>query len=447
MSQNSIKQKLKNFVHLVQAYNASRKYSFPAKKLKIIGVTGTDGKTTVSTMLYHVLKTSGHKVGYISTINAKIGDEELDTGLHVTTPDPWDVPRYLSMMVEKGIEYVVLESTSMGLEQNRLFGVEFDSSIITNIKNDHLDYHETWENYADSKIKIMRMTKKGGKVVLNKDDKKSFEYIISKKIKGREIVAVGMDDISNTKHDVEGIKYTYQGHEFSLSIVGRHNFLNSLQVIELCKRYIPLETIKYSISTFKTPEGRMQIMQRHPFSVIVDFAHTPIALESALDSLNDIKTEKSRVITVFGCAGKRDKGRRLMGEVSSRLADITVLTAEDSRDEKLFDINTEIAGHAEANNGRIIKRFPNTEAFEDTNLEMIKERISSEIKNNFHPIFAFDKDDVSCRVDAIKFAISIAEEGDIVFITGKGHERSLAFGKDEQEFDWSDQEIVRENLS
>ena len=168
--------KISNLLHLAQSVIANIYYAFPQRKLKLIGVTGTDGKTTTTQMIYHILKENGFKVGYISTISARIGDKEIDTGFHVTTPDPWSVPKYLKMMADQGIEYVVLESTSHGLVQNRLWGIEFNSATITNIKSDHLDYHKTWENYAKAKALLIDKVKDGGAVVLNEDDKESAKF-------------------------------------------------------------------------------------------------------------------------------------------------------------------------------------------------------------------------------------------------------------------------------
>src|SRR6185369_9500808 len=151
-TQNSPIQKIANIYHMFQSIKANYKYGFPFKELKIIGITGTDGKTTTTSMIYHIFKQNKLKAAYISTIKGEIGSEKIDTGLHVTTPEPWDVPKYLRMMVNKGIKYAILESTSQGLQQNRLWGIKFDAATITNIKSDHLDYHKTWENYARAKF-------------------------------------------------------------------------------------------------------------------------------------------------------------------------------------------------------------------------------------------------------------------------------------------------------
>lgn len=449
MSENSISQKLKNLVHKYQAKLAIRKYNNPQKDMVIIGVTGTDGKTTTTSMIAHVLKKCGFKVGYISTVQAEFGDKKIDTGFHVTTPDPWDVPKYLHMMKKEGIKFVVLESTSSGLQQNRLHGINFDSGIITNIRNDHLDYHVTWENYARAKFRLIQMIKDKGLAILNKDDEQSANWIskMSSSIKHDIYVKwVSMGDLKNPRQSIDGIEFNYLDTDFNVPIIGEHNFLNTIQVINLCLRYTEIEKIQEALKSYSPPEGRMQVMKREPFSVIIDFAHTPAALESALDSIVKIQKNKGKIITVFGCAGKRDKGRRLMGEVSARLSDVTVLTAEDPRNEKLFKVNNEIISHAAQSKGKLIYRFSNNEDYSQVKFEALSKSIDESIVLGDKPFIAFDEDSINSRRDAIDFAIKIAKKDDIVFITGKGHERSLAFGDKEIEYDWSDQQVVREIL-
>lgn len=448
MTQGTIKQNLRNKIHIAQSLIASLKNSLPGRKLRIIGVTGTDGKTTTTTMIFHILKSSGKKVGFISTIKAKYNDIEIDTGYHVTTPDPWDVPKYLRMMVDDGVEYVVLESTSQGLEQNRLFGLKFEVGVITNIKEDHLDYHKTWENYARSKFKLVDMVKRGGRVVLNKDDKRSAQWLETKTkdLISKEIVWCSMNDLSDIKHSVQGISFKFNDHTFKLPIVGKHNFLNALQAINATSKYVSFEDIGKALDSFESPEGRMEIIQKEPFSAIVDFAHTPQALESALDSVNDIKLKNSRVITLFGCAGRRDKGRREMGGVAARLGDIIIATAEDPRDEDLYEVNNDILRSAEKEGAKLLIRFKDRSEFKELDVENIKLRIKEMLRRNEKPFIAFDENSNNSREDALEFACMISEKDDIVFATGKGHEKSLAFGDPEVEYPWSDQEVLRKIL-
>lgn len=441
--QTSFIQKLKNSIHKQQSRFASLRYKYPQKKLIIIGVTGTDGKTTVTTMIYHILKKSGLPAGFISTVKAKIGDKELDTGLHVTTPDPWDVPKYLKLMVDNKIKFVVMESTSSGLQQNRLEGISYDSSVITNIKEDHLDYHGTWENYAAAKFRILEMTKHKGLAVLNMDDAKAAQWISDKSVILHQEIFVkwcSVNDLENMKSSLNGISFEYLDTTFEVPIIGEHNYMNALQAINVALRYVEIEDIKDALASFTAPEGRMQVMQTQPFAVIVDFAHTPHALESALESLSTMQMEGGRVITVFGCAGQRDKARRQMGEVSAQLSDITILTAEDPRDERLKDINDEIIAHTQSASGELVYRFLNSEDYNQTKFGMLRRSIEESLSGGRKPVIAFDEDSTNSRRDAIHLALRLAQPKDIVFITGKGHERSLAFGG--REYGWSDQDVV-----
>ncbi len=442
-----IVQKLKNLFHLFQSLFANFKYHFPAKELIIIGVTGTDGKTTTTSMIYHILRQNGLKVGMISTIFAKIGNEEIDTGMHVTTPEPWDLPKILRQMIEKEIQYVVIESTSSGLDQNRLFGIRFDASLITNIGHDHIDYHKTWENYANAKFKIIEKTKPNGLVVLNQNHE-SYKWLKTK-YENRENkqrlnsktnrIDFNTDVLKDTQYSIDGIQFSFKDVKFKVPIIGEYNFQNVLGAINICNKYLNLEEISNSIKTFKSPKGRMEVIQTKPFTIIIDFAHTPSALEKALESINKIRPNNtSKIITVFGCAGQRDPERRKMGYISLKYSDITILTIEDSRTEKLFDINSEIISHAD-NSGNLnqIIRFQNHKQFIEYKTALQQSKLSKGY------LLSFDYEEVQNRIDAIELAMNIAKDNDIVFVTGKGHEESLAIGTPIVEYPYTDHETIK----
>lgn len=445
MNENHPLQKVKNLVHLGQSVWANVKFSFPYKKLKIIGVTGTDGKTTTTSMIYHILLKNKLPVGYISTISAKIGDKELDTGLHVTTPDPWEVPRYLQMMVAAKITYVVLESTSSGLQQNRLWGIKFDAATITNIKSDHLDYHVTWENYANAKFKLIKQLKPTGLGVLNHDDENARNWL-TKKLKKEnlpsQIIWYSQYDVKDLEQSITGMSFVYKGQQFKLPVIGGYNLENALAAINVTSKYLPLEKIAQALQTFSPPKGRMEVMQKKPFIVIIDFAHTAHALEVALKAVKIIQQPNSKIITVFGCAGKRDKARREMGKISAEFADITVLTAEDPRNEKLADVNDEIINQGALAAGKLVQRFADHDDFiKNLDYKNLQKTLEQTFDQKLKPFFAFDEDNVNSRSDAIALALKLAEPNDIVFITGKAHEQSLAFGQ--TEYPWSDHETVK----
>jgi UDP-N-acetylmuramoyl-L-alanyl-D-glutamate--2,6-diaminopimelate ligase len=442
----SILRKLKNRVHLSQYRKAAKKYGHPDRELKLIGVTGTDGKTTTTSLIYHIMLQAGLKVGYVSTTGAKIGKKDLDTGLHVTSPDPWDLPKYLRMMVDEGIEFAVLETTSMGLDQNRFGDIEFDAAVITNIKDDHLDYHGTWDKYAKAKFKLLEKLKEESVAVLNADDTRSAEFLQVNSAKLKQTVYVrwaSKNEITNYQPSFTHTKFTYRGIEFNIPIFGAvHNLDNIMQAILLCESILPLNVIKKSLENFKLPSGRLETMINEPIRVIVDFAHTPAALENALSAVKTVLPKGKRLITVFGCAGKRDKGRRRMGSVSAEMSDITILTAEDPRSEKLAQINNDIFNFARRDKAHTIARFANHDDYALTSLGEIHAMLESTWKQEQKPFIMFDEDSKNSRRDAIELAIRLARVGDCVFITGKGHEQSLAFGKQEKEYAWSDQEEV-----
>lgn len=391
--------RLKNLKHFLVAFIAVIRFGYPAKNLKVIGVTGTDGKTTTVHLIHAILEQTGKKSALISTVEAKIKKRLIDTGLHVTTPNPWLLQKLLRQMVDEGVEYVVIEATSHGLDQHRLLGCNFMVGVMTNVTHEHLDYHQTYQNYLKAKAKLFKGVKTA---VLNKDDA-SYLYLKSKISIRKKIMTYG------TKNDADLTPKTFS---FKTKLLGEYNLYNCLAAIGAGQALnIKDETIKKAIKEFSGIPGRMEIIDEgQNFKVVVDFAHTPNSLEQVLKTLGKLQkeTDQARIISVFGCAGERDVAKRpLMGKISTKLADITVLTTEDPRTE---DVNE------------------------------IIEQIARGIKRGETHFFR-----VSDRREAIKFAIQkLAKKGDIVIIFGKGHERSMCFGK--IEYPWSDQQEARRAL-
>lgn len=403
-------------------------YNWPARRLTVIGVTGTDGKTTTSNLLHKILAAAGIKAGMISTVNAVIGDEVLDTGFHVTTPDAHDVQGYLARMVDAGLTHVVLETTSHGWSQYRVDASEFDIGVVTNITHEHMDEHGSYENYRAAKARLFTSlewthTKPQGNprlAVINRDDVKSFaflnEFVIVNKInyglsQDADVRAVEIE------YSPAGIHFVAESKEFRVGIssrlVGAYNVSNCLAafVAAVYGLGIEPEVAAQGIASLDGIPGRMErIDLGQNFTAIVDFAHTPNALKVALEAGRTMT--KKRVIAVFGSAGLRDKEkRRMMAETSAELADLTVLTAEDPRTESLDGILEEMAAGARSKGGREGETFWR----------------------------------VPDRGEAIKFALRLAQEGDIVLSCGKGHEQSMCFGK--TEYLWDDRAAMRAALA
>ncbi|MBI4091819.1 MAG: UDP-N-acetylmuramoyl-L-alanyl-D-glutamate--2,6-diaminopimelate ligase [Candidatus Levybacteria bacterium] len=375
--------KLKNTAHAWQSNLASFFYGSPAKKIFTIGVTGTDGKTTTASLIFHILKTSGKKAAMITSVGAQIRDEVFDTGFHTTTPSSFSIQRYVKKAIDRGCEFLVLEVTSHALDQNRVHGMDFKIGVITNVSHEHLDYHGSYENYLKAKSKLLRRAQIP---ILNEDDEsfRSLESILS----DRNILTYSQNDKNS----------------FKLPKLTRFNISNFLAAIAVAKVIgIDKKVIEKAITTFKMPEGRQEVVYDKQFRVIIDFAHTPNAFGNLLPEVK--KATRGRLIHVFGAAGQRDKSKRpFMGEISAEYADVIILTAEDPRSEKIEDINAQI---------------------------------KLGIKNFKGELLEFNH-----RQEAINTAVRIAQKGDVVIATGKGHEKSMNLGRGE--VPWSDHEAVKQ---
>lgn len=390
-------QKIKNIYHLFIAILANLRFGFPSRKIRIIGVTGTDGKTTTASMIYHILKSAGKKTAMITTVGVYIGDKVYDVGLHVTTPSSFSLQKYIKKAVDENNEYLVLEVTSHGLDQNRVYGINFLIGLITNVSHEHLDYHRNYEKYLETKAELIRLSNIG---ILNKDDK-SYPALSKIEPKDKKIVTYGLNRNANIN------PYEFP---FETNLTGEFNKYNCLAAISVAKELgIDGQIIREALKTFRPPLGRQEVIYENGFKVVVDFAHTPNAFEQILSSYKNIN---GRIIHVFGSAGKRDRSKRpIMGSISSKYSDIIVLTAEDPRGESLDLINKEI-----------IEGF-------DTKFEIGE---YGKYSDSGRKKIYFTIDD---RKEAIKFAVSIAKKGDLVILTGKSHEKSMNYGNEEVPWD------------
>ncbi|MBI3485794.1 UDP-N-acetylmuramoyl-L-alanyl-D-glutamate--2,6-diaminopimelate ligase [Candidatus Daviesbacteria bacterium] len=394
-----VPQKVKNYAwHFPKANIANLRFGFPAKGMIVIGVTGTDGKTTTTNMIYQILKNAGKKVSMISTINAMIGDESFDTGFHITSPNASDLQKYIRKAKEAESKYLVLEVTSNGLDQFRVLGIKFEIGVITNITHEHLDYHKTWENYFKTKAKLIKNV---NIAVINKDEK-HFERL-SKLTKGK-VVSFGLHKNS----DFNPLKFP-----LNLKIPGEYNLLNALAGAAVSINLkVPSKIVKDTLNSFKSLPGRMEEIENNKgIKIIVDFAHTPNGLEQALKTLQKFK--KGNLVALIGAEGDRDTQKRaLMGEIAVKLADKVIITSVDPRGE-VEQINKQILEGVKKAGGNL---------GEDVFVENDREK-------------------------AIRMAIEkLAKKGDILAIFGKGHEKSMNLdGKNE--IAWSDADTIRKILN
>jgi UDP-N-acetylmuramoyl-L-alanyl-D-glutamate--2,6-diaminopimelate ligase len=402
-------------------------YDHPSRDLIVIGVTGTDGKTTTTNMIYHILRTAGIRVGMISTVNAVVGDEMLDTGFHVTTPEAPDIHRYLARMRDDGLTHVVLETTSHGLAQRRVAAVAYDLAAVTNVTHEHLDYHRTYQNYLQAKGLLFEALNreedcdKGIKklAVLNRDDE-SYPYL--EKITRARILSyssMGGGDIwaDAIVHTPSALKFTVHGLGDAFTIespmIGMYNVPNSLAAIGISMGglHIAVEAVQEAFRTVQMVPGRMERVDLgQDFLAIVDFAHTPNAIKQALLTARELT--EGKLIAVFGSAGLRDvEKRKLMPKIAAKLADVMILTAEDPRTESLDAILADMAEGAGAGG-----------AVEGQDFWLVPDRST-----------------------AIRRAVGQAEKGDLVMVCGKGHEQSMCFGH--IEYPWDDSTALRAALA
>ena len=400
-------------------------HDFPTRQMRVVGVTGTDGKTTTVNLIHSILAAAGHKTGMISTVNALIGDVAYDTGLHTTTPDALEVQRFLAQMVDAGMEYAVLEVTSHGLAQHRVTACDFDVAVVTNVTHEHLDYHGTYRAYLEAKARLFhglatahRKPDTPKVAVLNADDN-SFAHL--RPIPADVHLIYGLDapadvtagEVSCTPEGITFVAHTPRG-DFPVRtpLLGRFNVYNVLAAIAVSvSQDVPFSAMQQGIEAVHGVVGRMErIDLGQPFTVMVDFAHTPNSLQRALETVRALT--QGQVIVVFGCAGLRDRTKRpIMGEIAARLADRVVITAEDPRTEDLDDIMAQIAVGCEKAGRREGEGYWR----------------------------------IGDRAEAIAFAVLMARPGDLVIVTGKGHEQSMCFGT--TEYPWSDHQALRDALA
>jgi UDP-N-acetylmuramoyl-L-alanyl-D-glutamate--2,6-diaminopimelate ligase len=391
-----------------------------------IGVTGTDGKTSTSNIIYDILSLSGKSVGMISTVSAKINGEEIDTGYHVTTSDADDLQRILRKMVDSGVTHCILETTSHALHQYRVAAVNYDIAVVTNITSEHLDYHGTREAYREAKGMLFSSTSDARDknlgvqktFVLNHDDEFSYNYLRSLAKSSTDLVSysVGTEKADILAQNVQssggGLSFLLRFSDGSridttVKLTGLFNVSNVLAAVGSCRAIgLTDREISSGLSSLRPVPGRMELIDEgQSFMAVVDFAHTPNSMENALTALREVT--EGRLITVFGCAGERDAMKRPeMGRIATNLSDVVIITAEDPRTESVEDITKQI---------RAGVTNTDTELYESPDRGM-----------------------------AIELACSMALDGDTVVVLGKGHEQSMCFGK--TEYPWDDRRAVRQAI-
>lgn len=392
------------------AQMAANFYENPSEKLKLVGITGTNGKTTIASLLFQLFQKAGHKVGLISTV--KIVVDQTEYKATHTTPDSLTINYYLQKMIEAGVEYCFMEVSSHGIHQKRSEGLRFVGGIFTNLTHDHLDYHPTFAEYRDVKKSFFDSLPQSAFVLTNSDDKNGAIMIQNTKAQKRTYALKSYADYKAVilENQLSGLLLKINENEVWVKLIGTFNAYNLLAIygaaVELGMD--SLEALRL-LSELESVSGRFQfIVSKQKITAIVDYAHTPDALENVISTINDVRTRNEQLITVVGCGGNRDKTKRpIMGGIASDKSDKAILTSDNPRDEDPNIILSEMeAGVAPQNHKKVLI--------------------------------------IADRLQAIKTACQLAQPNDIILIAGKGHETYQEIKGVRTDFD--DMKIVKEIL-
>ena len=389
---------------------SSNYFDNPSSKLNLIGVTGTNGKTTIATLLFDLYTELEIKSGLISTV--KISYDNKNFQANQTTPDSLSINRFLSEMVNSNVRYCFMEVSSHGIDQNRTDGLVFKGGIFTNLTHDHLDYHESFENYRDTKKQFFDSLSNNSFALINNDDKNGM-VMLQNTIADK--YTYSLNSVSDFKAKIlessfDGMLLKINSTEFWSKLVGKFNAYNILSVYSAASILgLPKNELLKAMSSLDAVAGRFQFYKKNKITAIVDYAHTPDALENILKSINEIKTSENNLITVVGCGGNRDKSKRpLMGDIASNLSSKVIFTSDNPR-------------------------------FEDPEI-IIEEMISGVKSTNSNKTIS-----ILNRKEAIKAACQFARTNDIILVAGKGHESYQEVKGVRSDFD--DFEIVKELLN
>ncbi|MEP3373619.1 MAG: UDP-N-acetylmuramoyl-L-alanyl-D-glutamate--2,6-diaminopimelate ligase [Maribacter dokdonensis] len=393
------------------ALMASNYYGSPSKNLKLVGVTGTNGKTTVSSLLYQLFKKAGYKVGLLSTIKIMVDDTEFPT--KHTTPDALVINKHLKLMNDAGVEYCFMEVSSHGIHQKRTEGLAFAGAIFTNLSHDHLDYHKTFAEYRDTKKILFDQLPKTAFALTNLDDKNGLVMLQNTKARKATYALKNYADYRAQilENQFDGQLLKINDNELWSKLIGHFNAYNMLAIYATADLLgmDQLETLRL-ISELENVDGRFQYyISKNRITAIVDYAHTPDALKNVLETINTLRTGNENVITVVGCGGDRDRSKRpVMGNIATEMSNKVIFTSDNPRTESPTEIITEMEAGVEPQN--------------------VKKMLS--IEN---------------REQAIKTACQLAADNDIILVAGKGHETYQETNGVRVEFD--DFKIVKELLS
>jgi len=437
----------RTFSHIRSAF-ARLSAGRPDRKLQLIAITGSQGKTIVAHTIYSILSKSQQAVGLISTDGAWAYDELVSTELSANSMTAKDFFNQLKKLYDMGIEIVVVETCADTIREGVFKGVTFAAGVLTNIAGgEFLESYRHQTDYAETVFQPITQIAAEGLAVINADDD-SISWVRQRAESIKQNIYAALCSTSQAEDwqkSLSGMTFKFEGGFFQTSLIGSFNLENLLLAIKLASKYVSIDQIDRALSDFKGVPGRMQVLQTDPLTVIVDYGYQPMVIEKVIQDIKEITPSESKLLIVLGAAGKRSQQRRYVARVALKHARAIILAPLDPRNEDVARINSDIFRHAEELNAVLVERVSahdEYKALDSTNLSSKLERVT---KNGDVPIVAFDENSPVGRADAVEFALHLAQPGDTVLISGKGNDDVLDFGR--AVYEWNDPNITRELLA
>lgn len=432
------------FVNSQKAFLSNLTNGNPSSKIRVIGVTGTYGKTPVAHLIYELFKESQQKVGLLSSFGYTTDMENFKSDYSADKLEAGTIHKILNEMVKNGLNFAVVELTPNNLRSKVYDGLALDSGVITNIVHNEPEYR-SFDEYAKNKLDFINKIRNEGYLVLHYHDDNIANWMNSSGNQIKKNVFTYLNnpnDISEVRQSLKGSRFKLDDSDYQTSLVGNINLNNAVLALRLAQAYLPTNYLQNALPKVKGIQGRMEVILNSPFTIIIDSSYTPDAIGESLKYLDSVLPNGSNLITVVGGKGELEINRREIGSWAAAFSSMVVLAADDPRSEKVYDINSEIHLGAQPFRGMLVERIGSTDEYNMLNKFNLRSKIERVRANADIPFIAFDADDFTSRYNAIDFAISYAQTGDVIYIAGKGNDLVIEFNK--VEYEWNDAQAALE---
>lgn len=415
----------------------------------IIGIAGTRGKTTLLHTMHQVLAQLGMKTAFLSSNGYSDNGKDFKIDHTANTADAGFIQKFINNAQKNKARFILIEVTTAGILRGVYNGVQFNSGLITNMFYDDPEFYKNIEYYADSKLPFINSIIDEGILVTFSHSEFLDKWLneIGPKVKNQIYsIIVTPENFRSINHTLNSLEYFYEDTNIASPLISDFHVVNTAMIMKLLENYLDRDMVISTFQNIQGVEGRMEAVMKEPFTIVIDYAYRGEMIEDALKYLRSIKDPLAKIITVMGVNEYGIPNRLNTAEVAAKHSDLVIFAAEDPGSKRVYDLNEALMKAIPNEVGiALLERFDNSESYSNVNLFSLKSRISASQRKNVAPIVCFDADDYTSRLDAIDLAIKIANDGDIVYITGKGHEKTIYFGN--TEYNWSEHEAVAHALS